>query len=76
MTSYYLHYGHISMCLHCLHCCQGTSVFHDDFAVVGFTQSKYRQACTALLTHLKQNITKLYLGHMYNMYLYSTKTHA
>lgn len=53
---HYLHIDHVSMCLHTLNSCQGTSILHDDFAVVGFTQSKYREACAALLTHLQQNV--------------------
>lgn len=77
MTSYYLHIEHIRMCFHSLHSSQGTSIFHDDFAVVGFAQSKDRETCTALLTHLQQNVN-IILGNLQNLFIteinfYTTK---
>lgn len=67
MILYYLHIDRISVCLHSLHSCQGTSILHDDFAVVGFTQSKDREACTALLTHLQQDMN-IIVGHLQTLF--------
>lgn len=73
MASYYLHIDRISMRLHCLHSSQSTSILHDDFAVVGFTQSEDREARTALFTHLKQIIDTI-LRLIYNCNLVLHKT--
>lgn len=53
------------MDLHGLHSSYDTSVLHDDITVVGFSQSKNREACAGLLTDLQESMDTVQHRHLF-----------